>query len=61
MQSNQSGYYSMQCICGFWSSAHMKPQSQWTDEEVKQEVAHQQFHLTHLALSQSPAPGQSPP
>jgi hypothetical protein len=51
MQQNQGGYYSMQCMCGFWHPSNLKPQSQWTDDDVKAQVEHQQFHLMQQAYS----------
>ena len=44
-----SGYYSMQCMCGYWTTTWDKPQNKWTAEEVKREVEHQIFHLMQQA------------
>jgi len=49
----QSGYYSMQCICGWWHPSNLKPQSQWTDDDYKEQVKHQQFHLNQQAYANS--------
>ena len=51
MELTQGGYYSQQCMCGFNHPSNLKPQSQWTDDDAKAQVAHQQFHQMQQSLA----------